>query len=734
MLRCEAGVTPGRDPRARRAARLVPAGRAGHALGVGRRRDRQRHPRQEPPPRRHASGAHVTRLELLRSSGERIVCAPEDAAVPGDGRRPGAHRADPLGRDPPQARARRRASRWSGSGSPDLDGFFDLAAEDDALRIHRGLGGLPRARARGWVAGSTCAATTRPSTDHRASPLDATRLRVPVEAPAGLINRLTLRRVQRGLLPAPARRAAAGDGPVRPVLLPARRRRRTGPGSTGPAGSFSTSASCPDAPGAGPDPALFERISRSGEPAVAGGAQAVRCGALARLAVVPPARASPWPWTFAVRGGRTLALLDELDAVVRDAGRRGLPGQGRPHERRRAFRRSSPRPRPIRGSPGPQVLLLLLAAGACRLTRPAACSSSAPPRRSRRKPPRVYAAYGARLFLTGRNPERLEAVAADLRVRGAAAVETAVLDVTDRRRAAEVDRRGLGGVRRPRRRPARPRRAPRPGRGARPARTRRAAALEVNFVSAVALLTPLANRFEGARGADASPSSRRWRATGAGRATTSTAPPRAGSTGSSRACGTGCSTPGVAVVTLKPGFVDTPMTAGLPQGPLFASARRAGRAIHRAIERRRDVAYIPWFWRPIMAVVAIAAGARVQAPAPLTARARESRPVVTAPLHQEHHAPASADHSPSLLPRSPRHSSRQTSAPSPATRVARALDAQGAARPSRVPGRRRARRARARHARREDSPPSTSRPSSSAWASSRRATAGPISSACRSSR
>jgi decaprenylphospho-beta-D-erythro-pentofuranosid-2-ulose 2-reductase len=45
------------------------------------------------------------------------------------------------------------------------------------------------------------------------------------------------------------------------------------------------------------------------------------------------------------------------------------------------------------------------------------------------------------------------------------------------------------------------------------------------------------------------------------------------------------------------------MTAGLAQGPLFASARRAGRDVHRAIERRRDVAYIPWFWRPIMAVI-----------------------------------------------------------------------------------------------------------------------------------
>jgi short-subunit dehydrogenase len=60
---------------------------------------------------------------------------------------------------------------------------------------------------------------------------------------------------------------------------------------------------------------------------------------------------------------------------------------------------------------------------------------------------------------------------------------------------------------------------------------------------------------------------------------------------------------GVAVVTLKPGFVDTPMTAGVAKSPLFASSRRVGRAIHRAIEARRNVVYIPWFWRPIMFLI-----------------------------------------------------------------------------------------------------------------------------------
>jgi short-subunit dehydrogenase len=58
---------------------------------------------------------------------------------------------------------------------------------------------------------------------------------------------------------------------------------------------------------------------------------------------------------------------------------------------------------------------------------------------------------------------------------------------------------------------------------------------------------------------------------------------------------------GVRVLTVKPGFVDTPMTAGLPKSMLFASPERVGRAIVRAMDSRRDVVYVPWFWRPILA-------------------------------------------------------------------------------------------------------------------------------------
>ncbi len=60
---------------------------------------------------------------------------------------------------------------------------------------------------------------------------------------------------------------------------------------------------------------------------------------------------------------------------------------------------------------------------------------------------------------------------------------------------------------------------------------------------------------------------------------------------------------GVQVLTIKPGFVDTPMTAEFKKGPLWASARKVAADIVRAIDRRRDVAYVPWFWQGIMLVI-----------------------------------------------------------------------------------------------------------------------------------
>ncbi len=61
---------------------------------------------------------------------------------------------------------------------------------------------------------------------------------------------------------------------------------------------------------------------------------------------------------------------------------------------------------------------------------------------------------------------------------------------------------------------------------------------------------------------------------------------------------------GVQVTTIKPGFMDTPMTMGmkLPR-PLVAAPDKAAKAMTHAILKGRDVAYVPFFWRYIMWII-----------------------------------------------------------------------------------------------------------------------------------
>jgi decaprenylphospho-beta-D-erythro-pentofuranosid-2-ulose 2-reductase len=214
---------------------------------------------------------------------------------------------------------------------------------------------------------------------------------------------------------------------------------------------------------------------------------------------------------------------------------------------------------------------------------------------------RAYAEQGARLFLVGRDPGRLAAVAADLQVRGAALVETGLLEVTRVDRQAgvvEAAFTALGELD-----------VALVAHGTLPDQARcqesvaeTLRALEVNFIATVALLTLLANRFEEQR-----------------HGTIAVIGSVAGDRGRQSnyvygAAKGGLQTflqglrnrlyrSGVGVVTLKPGFVDTPMTGHLPKNALFATARQAGRAVYRAVEAGRDIAYIPWFWRPIMTMV-----------------------------------------------------------------------------------------------------------------------------------
>jgi len=63
------------------------------------------------------------------------------------------------------------------------------------------------------------------------------------------------------------------------------------------------------------------------------------------------------------------------------------------------------------------------------------------------------------------------------------------------------------------------------------------------------------------------------------------------------------SSSGVRVLTVKPGFVDTGMTFGLEGMFLVASPKYVGERIARAVEKGRDIIYVPWFWRYIMLII-----------------------------------------------------------------------------------------------------------------------------------
>lgn len=212
-----------------------------------------------------------------------------------------------------------------------------------------------------------------------------------------------------------------------------------------------------------------------------------------------------------------------------------------------------------------------------------------------------FAREGAHLFLTGRNAERLAAVADDLRVRGATRVETATLDIADiasHRPVIEAAVTTLGGID-----------VALVAHGTLPNQRlcqedvkQTLEALHINFTATIALLTLLAKELESQRH-------------GCLAVITSVAGDRGRQTNYVYGAAKGgvqiflqglrarLFRSNVAVLTIKPGFVDTPMTAGVRKNPLFADAGRVGRGIHRAIARRQDVVYLPWFWRPVMTVL-----------------------------------------------------------------------------------------------------------------------------------
>jgi decaprenylphospho-beta-D-erythro-pentofuranosid-2-ulose 2-reductase len=221
---------------------------------------------------------------------------------------------------------------------------------------------------------------------------------------------------------------------------------------------------------------------------------------------------------------------------------------------------------------------------------------------------RRLAAQNKRFMLVARNRDRLTAVAQDLVTRGAASVDTWAMDLDDTaahgemlaiaaERLGKIDlaliAHGVLGDQQ----------------AAEADFEIAAAVLHTNFISTVSLLTWLGNYFQAQHGG-----------------TLAVVSSVAGDRGRKSNYVYGASKgalnifleglrnridrDGVQVLTIKPGFVATPMTAHVAHNALFATPDQVARGILKAVDRRRDVAYVPWFWVWIMLLVRAIPGSR----------------------------------------------------------------------------------------------------------------------------
>ncbi len=214
---------------------------------------------------------------------------------------------------------------------------------------------------------------------------------------------------------------------------------------------------------------------------------------------------------------------------------------------------------------------------------------------------RPLAEAGASFFLVARSESKLDAVAGDLLTRGAKSVIMRVLDLDQTERHAQMLASAaaqMGGIDLALLAHGVLGDQPRAERDF----THAESILRTNFLSAVSLITWLANYFESQRAG-----------------TLAVISSVAGDRGRKSNYVYGASKGalnifldgvrnrvdrhGVHVLTVKPGFVATPMTAHLPQNRLFADPGIVGRGILKAVKKRKDVAYLPPVWALIMLAV-----------------------------------------------------------------------------------------------------------------------------------
>ena len=212
---------------------------------------------------------------------------------------------------------------------------------------------------------------------------------------------------------------------------------------------------------------------------------------------------------------------------------------------------------------------------------------------------RIWAAQGAQLFLVARNPEKLAAVAADLKTRGAAYVGTAVADLDDTDKHVELLSHAINSLTgmdiaylaygilgdQPR---------------AEQDFEHAAQILHTNFVAPVSLLTWLANfcvqRRSGVLAVLSSVAGERGR-----KSNYLYGSSKAGLTAFLAGLRNRVDRQGVTVLTIKPGPVNTAMTAHM--NIKKADVNKVAAAIVKAIDAKKDNLYVPGIFQPIMFII-----------------------------------------------------------------------------------------------------------------------------------
>jgi short-subunit dehydrogenase len=214
---------------------------------------------------------------------------------------------------------------------------------------------------------------------------------------------------------------------------------------------------------------------------------------------------------------------------------------------------------------------------------------------------RLYAQRGDHLHLMARDARRLEQLAADLRVRGATEVTTAPFDalatatheetiaaVFEQLPSVDVALLAHGSL---------------PDQAACEQNAELALReIQVNAVGTVSVLGALANRMatqgSGCIAVITSVAGDRGRQSnyiyGASKAMVSTY---------LQGLRNRLFSHGVQVLDIRPGFVDTPMTADFDKGLLWAQPDAIARAIVKGVEKGRGLIYTPFFWRYILWVI-----------------------------------------------------------------------------------------------------------------------------------